>query len=235
MPAQYGAHEVMEVHEVLSCEIDAINNFQLYRPHVKDQQLAHMLEHQLQFMMNGYQSFVQMLNGQGMAQAVPYRAPKNANPVYGLRQPGPVAPNTSAEQIDDRDIACGMLGAHKSAAAKKMMAALECADPQIRGMVQQSANNCAELAYETWQYMNQKGYYQVPTMKEVTTQTMLNAYAAPGMEAQAMPSMPMQQQQSGLAFSLQQQGTLASPMPVAQTNMTLPTMAAPVHQTGMPQ
>jgi spore coat protein CotF len=192
MAAQYGAHEVMEVHEVLTGEIDAINNFQLYRPHIRDQQLQQMLEHQLQFMMNEYQSFVQALNGQGMGQAVPYRAPRNAAPVYGLRQPAPVAPNTSMEQLDDRDIASAMLSCHKSSAAKKMLATLECADPQIRRTMQQSAMNCAEQAYEVWQYMNQKGYYQVPTMKEMTTQTMLNTYTQPGMAA------PMQMQTQGM-------------------------------------
>jgi spore coat protein CotF len=48
-------------------------------------------------------------------------------------------------------------------------------------MLQQGAINCSEMAYETWQYMNQKGYYQVPTMKEQTTQTMMNAYTTGNM------------------------------------------------------
>ena len=42
MTAQFGAHEVMEVHEVLSSAINAINQCQLYRPHVQDQHLASM-------------------------------------------------------------------------------------------------------------------------------------------------------------------------------------------------
>ncbi|MBB3112743.1 spore coat protein CotF [Paenibacillus phyllosphaerae] len=188
MAAQYGAHEVMEIHEVLATEIDAINTFQLYRPHVQDPQLAQILDNQLQFMTNGYHSFVQLLGGQGMNQAVPYRAPKNVAPVYGLRQPAPVAPNTSMQQMDDRDVACAMLNCHKSGASKKMLAALECADPQIRRTLQECAINCSEQAYEVWQYMNQKGYYQVPTMKEVTTQTMLNTFTAPFIGEAGQPS-----------------------------------------------
>jgi spore coat protein CotF len=59
----------------------------------------------------------------------------------------------------------------------RMMASLECADPNLRRMIQQGAMNCSEQAYEVWQYMNQKGYYQVPTMKDMTTQTMIQSYA----------------------------------------------------------
>lgn len=40
----------------------------------------------------------------------------------------------------------------------------------------QSSNNCAEMAYEIWQFMNEKGYYQVPTMKQMTTNTMTDSY-----------------------------------------------------------
>lgn len=175
--AKFGAHETMEVHEVLTGAIEAINRFQLYRPHVQDAQLQLMLDRQLQFMMNEYNMLVQMMKGQGMGHAVPYQGPKNVAPLYGLRQPQPYGPHTSVQQLDDRDVAIGMLCAHKSSALQKMTAALECADPNIRRMLQQSAINCAEQAYEVWQFMNQKGYYQVPTMMDMTTQTMINAYS----------------------------------------------------------
>jgi spore coat protein CotF len=79
-------------------------------------------------------------------------------------------------QLKDSDIASGVLGIHKTGATFKMLASLECADPNLRRMIQQGAVNCAEQAYEIWQYMNQKGYYQVPTMKEMTTNTVVNSY-----------------------------------------------------------
>lgn len=175
--AKFGAHETMEVHEVLTGTMEAINRFQLYRPHTQDGQLQLMLDRHLQFMMNEYNMLVQMMKGQGMSHAVPYHGPKNVAPVYGLRHPQPYSPQTSAQQLDDRDVAIGMLCAHKTSALQKMTATLECADPNIRRMLQQSAINCAEQAYEVWQFMNQKGYYQVPTMMDMTTQTMINAYS----------------------------------------------------------
>ncbi|HBT47893.1 MAG TPA: spore coat protein [Peptococcaceae bacterium] len=176
MSSHYGAHEIMELHEVLTDTIDGINQFQLYRPHVKDQQLRSILDKQIQFMTQEYNNLVQAINQRGMGHAVPYRAPRTARPVYGLHQPGSQAPNVSPDEIDDRDIASGMLGCHKASAVMRMMASLECADRELRSMLQQGAINCSEQAYEVWQYMNQKGFYQVPTLQEVTTHTMINTF-----------------------------------------------------------
>lgn len=185
MTANLGAHEVMEVHEVLNGAINSINQFQMYAPLIQDVQLKQMLDNQLQFMTNEYNSMVQMLQNQGAGQAIPYRSPKSFSPRYGLQNPPPQAPNTSANQMDDRDIASSMLGCHKSTALMKMIGALECANPELRRGLQQGAVNCSEQAYEVWQYMNAQGYYQVPTMKEMTTQTMMNSYtnATPSMNA----------------------------------------------------
>ncbi len=178
MTADLGAREVMEIHEVLSNTIDGINQFQLYRPHVKDHQLRTILDRHIDFMTQEYNQLVQAVNQRGRGRAIPYRAPRNVSPSYGLRQPSPQAPNLAANELDDRDVASGMLGCHKASASMKMMASLECADPQLRRMIQQGAINCSEQAYEVWQYMNQKGYYQVPTLKDTTTQTMIGTYKA---------------------------------------------------------
>ncbi|MHB1126373.1 MAG: spore coat protein [Bacillota bacterium] len=178
MTAELGAHEVMEIHEVLTHTIDGINQFQLYRPHVKDQNLRGILDKQIQFMHQEYTNLVQSVNQRGKSQAIPYRAVKNYTPQYGLSSPPTQSPNASLNEFDDRDVASGMLGCHKSSASMKMVASLECADPQIRRMIMQGASNCAEQAYEVWQYMNQQGYYQVPTMKEMTTNTMMGTYSS---------------------------------------------------------
>lgn len=191
MAANLGAHEVMEIHEVLNEAINGINQFQLYYPLVQDVQLKQMMEHQLQFMTNEYNNMVQMLHNQGAGQAVPYRAPMQSAPRYGLQNPPAQSPNASPNQMDDRDISSGMLSCHKSSALMKMIGALECASPELRRSLQQGAMNCAEQAYEVWQYMNQKGYYQVPTMKEMTTQTMMNAYQNAGAQGTGQANMAM--------------------------------------------
>lgn len=171
-----GAHELMEAHEVLTDHIDGINQFELYRPHVKDQKLMQILDNQLNHMYTSYQNMVSYLQAKGAGQAVPYRAPKPSNINYGLRQPAHVEPNSTMAQMDDRDVASGMLGCAKSSALLCTTAALECADHKLRNMMMDCAVSASNQAYEIFQYMNQKGMYQVPTLAQQTTETMMNLY-----------------------------------------------------------
>lgn len=177
---QLGAHELMEIHEVLSSTINGINQFQLYQPHCQDSELQNIIQNQLNFMTNEYNSLVSLLSNKTGSlrsnQLGSIRTNASFTPTYGLQNPSPNQPNTSIQQLDDRDIASGMLGCSKSSATLRMHAALECADPTIRQALIQGSKNCAEQAYETWQYMNRKGYYQVPTLKDETMQTFANMY-----------------------------------------------------------
>ncbi|MFT4412467.1 spore coat protein [Fredinandcohnia humi] len=183
MNQQLGAHELMEIHEVLCDTIDGINQFQLYQPHCQDPQLQNILQNQLNFMTNEYNSMVNMVSGKANGANLGTMRPKTSfSPTYGLNNPAPNQPNTSMNQMDDRDVASGMLGCAKSSAVLRMHAALECADPQIRIAMVQGARNCADQAYEIWQYMNTKGYYQVPTLKDDTAQTFSGMYQPAAMQ-----------------------------------------------------
>ncbi len=174
--SQFGALEIMEAHEVITDHIDGINQFELYRPHVKDQTLMQVLDNQINHMYQSYQHMVNYLHNQGMGTAVPYRAPITSNIMYGLRQPLPVEPNTSFQEMDDRDVASGMLGCAKASALVCTNAALECANPNLRIMFTNCAISSINQAYELFLYMNQRGMYQVPTLAQQTTQTMINTY-----------------------------------------------------------
>lgn len=195
MAAQFGAHEIMELHEVLTDAIDGINQFELYRPHVQDQQLGAMIDRQINFMTQEYNTMVQALNQKGANPGVQYRPQGSAEPVYGLRNPQPQSPMFDVNRLSDREVASGMLGFHKASAICKTMATLECADPQLRRLVQTGISNCCEMAYETWQYMNQHKYYQVPTLAAQTTDTMIHSYQpAPMQGMQGLQGMPGMQQ-----------------------------------------
>ncbi len=174
--ANLGAHEVIKIHEVLSESINAINTAQLFSEHCKDQSLKDIINRQLEFMTNEYNNMVSSIQQQGFQEAVPYRTTSNFSPTYGLRSPEKEMPNPSAKQIDDRAVASAVMSAHKCSASKRLAGALECANPELRRMLVQGAINCTDQAYELWQFMNSKGYYQVPTMQQNTTNTMLNIY-----------------------------------------------------------
>jgi spore coat protein CotF len=190
---QLGAHEVMEVHEVLNNEINAINQVQLLSSHITNSQLRTMVNNQFQFMVNEYNNLVQAVSqrtnqnvtgqqslGQpsGGQTASTYRSQGNFRPTYGLDNPSNMSPASSVAQLSDQECAGILLGLHKASASMKIVASLECADPHIRRMILQGAVNCSELAYEVWQFMNQQGYYQVPTLKQTTTDTFVNSYTA---------------------------------------------------------
>lgn len=174
--ADWGAHEILMTHEVLTDCIDGINQFELYRPHVRDQRLLNILDNQINHSFNGYNKLVNYLHQRGASQAVPYRVPQSRRPQYGLRNPSPETPNLDMDQMNDRDVASGMLGCAKASASLATIAALECSDATLRNMLTNCAVSNINMAYETFQYLNEKGYYQVPTMQNNTTQTIIDTY-----------------------------------------------------------
>jgi len=189
--SQLGAHEVMEIHEVLTSAINGINKMQLVGKQIQDTQLRTIVSNQLQFMVQEYNTLVQAVSNktgqttmnqigtQGINQTSHLYRNQTTNyaPTYGLDNPSTMSPVSSVNQLQDQDIASIILELHKVGANKKMLATLECADPQLRRILMQGAVNCSELAYETWQFMNQRGYYQVPTLKQTTTDTFVNTYS----------------------------------------------------------
>ncbi len=179
--ANFGAHECLEAHEILTDAINGINQFELYRPHVKDQQLGQILDRQLSFMIQGYNGLVNYLHNNGRYQSTSYQGQSNFSPKLGLRNPSPENPNMNVNQLNDRDIASGMLGCAKSSAVFATLASLECTDPNLRNIMKTCITSKVDMAYETFQYMNQKGFYQVPTMQDNTTQTMINSYQTANM------------------------------------------------------
>ncbi|MFY0543667.1 spore coat protein [Brevibacillus sp. H7] len=220
----YGAHEVLELHEVLNAAIDACNTLQLFGSYVHDLELKQMLTAQLQFMQNEYNSMVHLVQGVGIGAAVPYRANVQLTP-SAVAKPLQTQPHSNAGQMDDRDVASVMLGLHKSGAKLKMSAALEAANPQIRNVLLQSAINCANQAYEVWGFMQRRGYYPLATLHEADNAQLLRGYQPihPDQPAAQMHAAPMDH--SGIGTGLrsavepsslppQQTGTIAGDQPL---------------------
>ncbi|WP_134684666.1 spore coat protein [Brevibacillus migulae] len=180
---QYGAHEVMELHEVMNATIDGINTCQLYMPHTQDPELRQILTNQLQFMTDEYNRLVHLINGRGAGMAIPYRPRTNGFQQTGMTPVNAMMPNANAQQLDDRDISSAVLGIHKSGAKIRMNAALECADWEIRRTLMQGANNCANQAYDIWGYMNRRGYYPLHSMQEIANNHILRGYQPSPSEA----------------------------------------------------
>lgn len=178
----YGAHEAMETHEILNEKRLMIEHFSFYARECQDPNLRQMIERHLQAAIAGYNEMVGYTH---TYKAVTPHQPdmRLVHPqqiAYGLRQPSPVAPQTGVTSFNDQQIAGAILSAHKNSARNHMQAALECADPNLRQMMVNGAVTCAQHAFEVFLYMNQKGWYQVPTLLDKTAQTLLHHYQPVG-------------------------------------------------------
>jgi len=186
-----GTHEAMEMHEILSESICMIDHYAMYLSQCRDPELRRILERQQRHMFDSYNTKVNVMQGQGIDVS---RAPRltmgapgmtmgaasgmgiEHQPDYGMQQTSPVTPRPEAGRLDDRTIAKGALLFHKCGAVCATNAALECANPQLRNLLASSARSCMEMAYEIFQYMNHKGWYQVPIMPEHTLNQMQQTY-----------------------------------------------------------
>lgn len=179
----YGAHEIIELHEVLNGALTALHTMQLYADHARDMELRQLLSHQMNFMQQAYNSMVHTVQGLGAGESLPYRPRSQASQVIssGSHQPFSSAPGypqpyTHSAQVDDADVASALLEIHKVGAKAKMNASLEASHPQIREMLLQGAINCSHQAYEVWKYMERKGYYPLAYLPEPASAQLLRPY-----------------------------------------------------------
>ncbi|KIL39769.1 coat protein F [Gordoniibacillus kamchatkensis] len=176
----FGAHETMEVHEILNEKMNAINHFMLYAEQARDPGVREMARRHLHGCMQHYDQIVAYTHDYSAAQGMgnplgqfPRVQPEQI--VYGLDNPARVAPMLQGG-FTDQQILMAMLSCHKCAATNAMRASLEIADPNLRQMVMGSAIAANNDAYEVFLLMNRMGVYQVPTMHDHTAKTYLHTY-----------------------------------------------------------
>lgn len=175
----HGGHEVFDVHEVLSGTIGTLNLYMLLRQHVKDPELRDMMDRHYQFILDEYNLTCECFKtGQRPSKRTESYMMKQDNQfTYGLKASQPKKPWQSPSEISDEFIAGSLLGAAKSAASMKTIAALESTNPVVRRVLAASVPNCIEMAYEISLYQNKHQYYQVPLLAQQDMQQMLNMYA----------------------------------------------------------
>lgn len=175
---EYGAHELIVMNEALMTKSANAEVLAHLAQQAQDPQLRNMLEDQAQTVANHYMEGVQLLQGRGqtMGGGQHYGANSSGQPKLGLRQPSQPAPNPNGQNLSDRSICGVVLNIHKHGAVGWMTFALECADTDLRNYLVNGALMCDRAAYDTFWYMNQREYYQVPTLMQKTTNTMIQSY-----------------------------------------------------------
>jgi spore coat protein CotF len=175
----FGAHETMEMHEVLMEKINAITHFNLYAKQAQHPQLQDMIMRHQQEEIMSYNEIVSFTRGNGRFNPIPpntlIRGAGQQQIQYGLHNPLPFAPQSDAD-LNDNEIAIAMLLCHKNGARNCTWASLECADPNLRRTLLNSAATCSHQAYEVFLFMNEQGLYQVPTLNSRTAENFLQSY-----------------------------------------------------------
>ncbi|AIE60030.1 spore coat protein [Bacillus methanolicus] len=187
----HGGHEVFDVHEVLSGSIGALNTYTLLRQFVKDPELADIMDRQYRFLQDEYNITLECFKT-GTDPSKPtqsYKMKQGNDFVYGIKPSQPKKPIQSASEINEEIVSGFLLGALKSMASMKTMAALETTNPVVRRVLADSVPNCIEMAYEINIYQNKHHYYQIPQLAQQDMQQFLNSFAP----AQGQP--PMQNNQ----------------------------------------
>ncbi|RFU67022.1 coat F domain protein [Peribacillus saganii] len=175
----FGAHEAMEVHEILMEKINMITHFNIYANETNNTQLLDIIIRHQQEEIRSYNEFVAYTHDyKTFAPIPPNTEVRGISPQqiqYGMNTQPEFTPQYGTVS-SDREIASAMLLCHKNAARNGMWAALECADPNLRKMLINSATNCANQAYEVFLFMNEQGLYPVPTLNDNTAKTLLHRY-----------------------------------------------------------
>jgi spore coat protein CotF len=182
-PVKFGAHEVLEVSEILTEKMCMINHLALYEQEAQDEQLRSMIRRQMDAAIQAYDQMVAYTHDfsarQGMQQPYPQPDANLERLKYGLRNPQQVVPQRTG-RFNDMMIQTSLLTMHKMSAVSHIHRGAEVADPSLRQMFLNGAIACYNQAYEVFLYMNQQGMYQMPTLQETTAKTLLNTYQPMG-------------------------------------------------------
>ncbi|MCL5056898.1 MAG: spore coat protein [Actinobacteria bacterium] len=105
--------------------------------------------------------------------------------------------------ITDRTIAQGALLLHKCGAVRATNSALESSEPHLRSLLANSARTCTDMAYEIFQYMAQRGLYQLPENPANFVNHMAQGQGVRNYQAQPQNLAGMQQNYTGTQQNLQ--------------------------------
>ncbi len=176
---KFGAHEVIEASEILHEKANLIQHLALYEQEAQSEQLRSMIRRQLDATIQSYDQIVAYTSDasarQGMLPNAQQPDVRVENIKYGLRNPQPFVPQRTG-RFNDVMIQQALLTWHKASAGSHLQRGLEVSDANLRQMFLNGAIACFNQAYETFVWMNQQGYYQVPTLETQTTQTFLNTF-----------------------------------------------------------
>lgn len=177
---QLATHELRDLSELIAGDYNTINTMSTYIQQAQDPELKQLLQRHFPFHVQAYNLKVEFVQKESSPNISKFQ-PSRLNPVLpsyteALSQEYlPVTPSVAAKPPNDRSIALGYLLNQKSSAFNCAGSLLEIANPELRMLLENTFLNSSHHAYDIWQYMVKKGYYQLSP--------------APSSEMQAIASM----------------------------------------------
>lgn len=177
----WATHEFLETNELVRKLAADIEFHAMCAEMTTDPELSSMLQRHVQHMDQTYHQAIQLLQNKGtpMAASTTRHMQIHSHQAHaGFQNPQPIPePKTEhVNRLSDLTIATLILNCHKAGSVFGMMWANECVDPDVRSFHIMCANNCERMAYEVWQYMNARGYYEVPAMPMNDVRMMTQTY-----------------------------------------------------------
>ncbi|WP_243526073.1 spore coat protein [Bacillus pseudomycoides] len=173
-------HELRDLSELIAGDYNTINMMSTYIQQAQDPELKQMLQKHLPLHVQDYNLKVEFIQSESTPNISKFQ-PSILKPVLASyteapsRKYSPITPSTAVQPPNDRSIAIGYLLNQKSSAFNCAGSLLECGNPDLRNFLENAFLNSSHHAYDIWQYMVKKGYYQLSP--------------APSSEIQAIASM----------------------------------------------
>lgn len=163
---QLANHELQDLNDLIQGCASAVTCMGLFINHTQDPDLKAMLMRHLPLHVAAYNQKVAYLSGQvGEAQqpltAPPLEATMGSFNMTTMDPAPPVMPRTSAQNLDDREIAAAYLVQLKRSGREYAWAAMEISHPDLRVLCEELFRTNSHQAHEVWQYMASRGYYPV--------------------------------------------------------------------------
>jgi len=174
------AHELHDLNELTMSCVNSITNMAYMLDHVTDPEFKAMLEKHFPYHVRDYNMKVEFINNQQGAQRELPRFKIDGNLTSYTQsiasQYPPVQPRTAVKDMNDREMVTAYLLTLKRAGREYAWAAMETANPEIRGFLETAFLMSSSHAYDVWQYMVKKGYYPLEQADQQMTAKIGNMY-----------------------------------------------------------
>ncbi len=193
-------HELHDLNELTMSCVNSITNMAYMLDHVKDQEFKAILEKHFPYHVRDYNMKVEFINQQqGTQKELPrFKIDGDlTNYTQAIKnQAPPVQPRTTVQDMNDREMVTAYLLTLKRAGREYAWAAMETANPEIRGFLETAFLMSSAHAYEVWQYMVNKGYYPLEAASDQSINKLGRMYQVVPEDQERVSQLVQQYQQT---------------------------------------